>query len=523
MRFHPFSPHRGTSVEARLRSERVTWLLGYGACLALTAVVGVIGMGRYPTPYPLALLCVVVGCFVMLFRPVVGIYMIGFLTFIGDYAAVASFPFAKNMSSKESMLFVSPALNVSPLELWIAMLLFGWMLQMAGSGRWTIRRGRLLGPIMAFSFFLITGLAVGLSRGGDSKIALSELRPMTYLALLYPVVTNMLTRRQQYVRLYNAMLAGIVVNALLSYRHVRMLTPTERANPESIMQHSTPLIMNVVIVMLVSLRLFHGGTRLKRWALAAGLLPMLYVYLEVKRRAAIVGLLAGGLLLFAVLFWTNRRRFRRLAPIVFVLGMAYTAVFWSSSSTLGFPAQAAKTVIAPSSVSDRDRASNAYRDIETYDIKQTIRSSPLTGIGFGKPFLRPLALPAIADFVLARYVTHNSMLWVWMKMGAAGFVAMLYLFGTAMRTGARAALRTPRGEYAALTATSAAFVLMFAVYTYVDISWDAKSMVFLAIAMAQIDSVALVPEEAEADAEAAPVGEADLPLDDPVELATSTA
>lgn len=501
---------RVPTAHSRARHDSVTWLMGYAACLVATAVLGLIAVQSYstqlaPTPYPLALVCLLIGSCVMLVRPVVGLYLIAFLSLIGDYQAIGTYPFTKNLSSPESMLFVHPSLSLSPLELWMSLLLGGWIMQMAGSRTWTIRKGVLFWPVVAFSALLIPGLLIGLGRGGDRIIALSEIRPMLYLVILYPLATNLLTTRAQFVRLYNALLAGIVANALLGCRYLLLLPEAQKQSPESLMQHSTALIMNVVMVLLVALRLFHGGSWLKRWALIVSLIPIAYAYLEVRRRAAIVGLLGGALVLLAVLYWTNRRRFMRLAPVLAVVAVVYTAAFWNSTGTAGFPAQAVKTVVAPGSISDRDRASNAYRDIETFNVKATIRSSPITGIGFGQPFLKPIPLPQIAEFQLADYVTHNSVLWVWMKAGVAGFVAMLYLFGMAMRTGARAALREPRGEYAALTATSTAFVLMYALYTWVDISWDVKSMVVFSIALAQIDSVKLIPghEDPEADDEAA--------------------
>src|SRR5262249_8261119 len=115
-----------------------------------------------------------------------------------------------------------------------------------------------------------------------------------------------------------------------------------------------------------------------------------------------------------------------------------------------------------------------------------IQTSPVLGIGFGRPFLRPYPLPNIAPFLLEPYQPHNSILWVWMKTGVAGFVAMLYLFGTAMRTGARAGLKLARGDDAAVTLTCTAFILMYAVFAYVDILWDAQNVLLLALAMAQV-------------------------------------
>jgi O-antigen ligase len=397
---------------------------------------------------------------------------------------------------------VSESLNVSPLEVWMVVALVGLVLQMAGSRRWTLVRGRLFWPCMAFAAFLCVGLAIGLSRGGDMKIALSEARAMFYVPLLYVLATNLMKRRADYLRMYRLAMVAIVINALLGIRHVALLDATERANPEALMQHSTALVMNLIVVWLLALRLMHGGSRMLRFALLLGAVPTMVAYLMVKRRAAIVGLAAAALLLFLVLFFTNRKRFLKLLPVLAIASVGYLGAFWNSTSTLGFPAQAMKTVIAPGQLSQRDQDSNYYRVVETFDIRYTIRSSPVTGIGFGKPFLRPIPLPRIADFALEEYVTHNSMLWVWMKLGFFGFVAMIYLFGTALHEGVRAVRRDLRGDYAALTVTSLSYVLMYGVYTYVDIAWDTKTMVLLAVAFAQIDSGALLPREADEPARA---------------------
>jgi O-antigen ligase len=83
---------------------------------------------------------------------------------------------------------------------------------------------------------------------------------------------------------------------------------------------------------------------------------------------------------------------------------------------------------------------------------------------------------------------HNSVLWMWMKVGALGFLAMVFLFGLTLVTGVRNVLRLPPSDYAAITLTSVTFVLMYAIFSYVDISWDAQNMVVLAVATAQIAS-----------------------------------
>jgi len=369
------------------------------------------------------------------------------------------------------------------------LLVLGWVLLQVAGRQWQVVRGRFFWPLMAFTAFLFVGLGYGLSRGGSKNVALWEIRPILYLPLLYLLVTNIFRRREQYQRLYWTIMAATAINAVVALIFRRSLTKAKLASMESLVQHGATLPMNAMFVFIAGAWLFRGASRAKRIALPVIALPVVLVYLLSQRRAAIVALIAAVLVLFAVLFRTHRRVFFRLAPGVLVIGGLYTAAFWNASGSLGFPAQAVKSVIAPSSLSTRDQSSDYYRVVETSDVLYTIRSNPLGGIGFGQKFYRPTPLPEISSFLLSDYMSHNSILWIWMKAGIGGFLAMLYLFGTVMRVGARSALGTADGNDAALTLTSVTFVLMYAVFTYVDIAWDAKSMVFLAVAMAQIASV----------------------------------
>ena len=138
-------------------------------------------------------------------------------------------------------------------------------------------------------------------------------------------------------------------------------------------------------------------------------------------------------------------------------------------------------MVAPEEQSEEDQASDFYRDIETHDIVMTIRSNPVMGIGFGQQFYRPWPLPNISFFVFWEYITHNSILWIWMKAGIGGFVACSWLFATALRSGARALLRRRTAPDPALTVASAGYVLMFAMFAYVDIAWDTRNVVLLAV------------------------------------------
>jgi len=164
--------------------------------------------------------------------------------------------------------------------------------------------------------------------------------------------------------------------------------------------------------------------------------------------------------------------------------VGYAGAFWNSTGTAGFPAQAIKTVIAPSSVSVSDQSSDIYRQIENADLSATIRDVPLAGLGFGQPFYQPYTLPDISFFEFYRYIPHNSMLWIWIQTGLFGFASLFFVVGRSLALGARKLRELTSASDCTVVVTGALFVMMYIVFAYVDIAWDARGTVFLAFAFA---------------------------------------
>jgi O-antigen ligase len=84
---------------------------------------------------------------------------------------------------------------------------------------------------------------------------------------------------------------------------------------------------------------------------------------------------------------------------------------------------------------------------------------------------------------------HNSIIWVWLKMGVGGFVALLYFVGMALLVGVRALLRMPRDEMSAIALVATLYVMMHFIYAYADISWDAQSMLYMGMMMGILASL----------------------------------
>ncbi len=225
-------------------------------------------------------------------------------------------------------------------------------------------------------------------------------------------------------------------------------------------------------------------SRWLRWSTFALSLPVMWAYLLSQRRAAMVALFIGLFIVIAVLYQRRRRAFWFVAPTSVILGLGYVVATWNAAGAIGLPAQAVKTVFFPEQLGQADNSSDLYRQLEAANLYFTIQSNRVLGVGFGKPFLQVVPMPNISFFEFWQYIPHNNVLWIWIKMGFLGFVAMLYMFGRAVQLGARSVTLVRSVDHVAFAVVGICYVVMFLTFAYVDIAWDARSTVFLGLSMA---------------------------------------
>jgi hypothetical protein len=476
------------TVAAQKRRSAHVWWVSYAGVLGLTICVAGLGYLTAPAPLSLGVLVLFVLLAAVVARPELGLWFIAFFGVAGDPITVQWYPFAKTMSTPQSMLYVSNAAIVYPNELLVAAALLGWILRMAATRRWELHRGALFRPMMTFGFFLFVGLVVGLARGGNPTVALWEVRPLLLLVAIYVVATNLVRTPAAFRRLWSALMAGVFVDAVFAIVYYNGLPAVSRAQADHLGDHSAALHANAFFILMAAMGVMAARST-RRLVLMLLVTPIVgYAYILAERRAAFVGLVMAMVMLEVMLYHRRRRAFLYTAPLLALVFGGYLLAFWNVDKGAGFPAQAVKTVIAPGQLSEDDKGSDLYRSIENYNVVFTIRTQPLTGIGFGQQYLRPIPNADITFAQWWEYRSHNAVLWIWMKTGLGGFLAMLYLFTAAIRHGTRRLMRVLPSYDGALLLTSVLFVVMFAVFAYVDIVWDTESMIFLGIAFAGIAS-----------------------------------
>ena len=348
--------------------------------------------------------------------------------------------------------------------------------------------GELGRPLLWFLAAIVFGLLIGLARGGDTRAAIFEVRPLLIFPVVYLLANSLFSTARHYRHLMIGILAAVVLQSVISLRSLLSLTSYERDGLESLTEHGSSIGMNLLLVAMIASLAIQGATAQARWLIMLSAIPVTYVYVYSQRRAAVVALVLALILFAVILFWRQRRTFWVVVPIASLIAVGYVGAFWNSTGTIGFPAQAVKTVIAPEQLSAADQSSDLYRQIENFDLMVTIRADPLLGQGFGQPFLRPVALPDISVFEFNEYIPHNSFLWIWIKIGFVGFVAMIYMIARAVSLGAARVRQQATGFDLVVSIIAVLYVVMFIVYTYVDIAWEPRNAVLLGVCMALCSS-----------------------------------
>ena len=415
-------------------------------------------------------------------RPIAGVYLITLLGLLADNVTAPYWPFLKNGSSVESWLYVDGAIFINPMEWFLLFTLLATAVHVA-LRRISLTKPPLIVPVGTLLGFVVVGALWGFGRGGaDLKVGLWELRPFFTLFLLYLLATNLITTRRQVRALYLTVVAAVSIEGVRTAIWYAQTTDADLFN--SIVEHSAATHINFVLIsVFIGWVISNSGIGFRLF-LPLVAAPAIWAYLISERRSAIAALLVGVFVVLIFLRAENKSKFMLVAPALLIVGGAYTAAFWNAEGPIAYPAGAIKAQIAPTETSYENQASDLYRQIEHFDIVFTIRQNPLLGVGFGQKYYRPIPLPDIsAGFIWWEYITHNGLLWIWLKTGYFGFVSMFFLIGRSLVSGLQNALQETNPFDKVIAVAATAFVAMYVTFSYVDISWGAQDMILMAVCL----------------------------------------
>lgn len=285
----------------------------------------------------------------------------------------------------------------------------------------------------AFMFAALVALEVyGLARGGDFRQSLWQARQLFWLPLLGVLFGHALKTPESRRTLLRVLLGAAWVRNLVGIYFTFAIARPQGLELEYVMTHSDAIL--TVVAILIGVALFIERPTASHLLLNVVSQPVLLLGLHVNdRRIALVGL-AGGLLALVLMGPAWIRQVVRRGLIVLVpLVLLYIAVGWSSTSPIFGPVA---TLRAMSSSED---ASSQTRDIENYNLIQTLKRNPLIGSGFGHEYYEEVqAYRVDTVFAQYRYIAHNSVLWLISLGGWLGFAGVWAVFPAGMLVALRA-------------------------------------------------------------------------------------
>lgn len=476
-----------TTVGEQQRYARRHLVLWYLGALGFAGLVCAALLLFGPSPSAIAWTILLTALAIALYNPRYGLYALLFLTMVGDGVLTPWYPFLKNFSSIESLLYVHDALIVNPGEVLIMTIIASWLVRVTVTRSFTLFLGYLFLPALAFLVFVTLGFFYGISQGGDLTIALWEARGMFYMPLAMVIASNLIQSRDHVRQLMWCAMVGLAIDGALGFVFVANDLRWDIGSVLEIAEHPFSIHLNSMFVLLLALVFFNGSPRM-RWFLLMALPFMLVAYVANQRRAAYVAFVVVLLLLGLLSQWFNRKLFWSIFPPLALVFVVYLGIFWNSNAAPAAVAKQVRSIVAPVEGSE-ESSSNLYRRLENINIHHTINQAPLTGVGFGRKFLIIAPMADISFFIWWEYFTHNSVLWVWMKAGFGGFVALLMLIGSAVALGMRNVLRAPPGDMRAIAFMSVGYVVMHFTFAYVDISWGGESMIYLGTLLGLINGL----------------------------------
>lgn len=455
------------------RNERLLFIIICSIVVFLTPLLALAGIAMGPSLL-LGITAAIIVAIVVARWPLAGFFVItGCVVFI-DQA-----PLIVPVFTDRLYVYYWPSalegLIERPIGFLFLLILFAIICHHLMKRQQLLRGGALLVPFLLFMLCLAIGALYGWTTGGDLKIIVVELRPFIYLFESYLLAYNLVTRKSHVRIFFWFVIVGAGVKALQGI-YIYFFALHGQLGDASLMSHEESYFF-IGLLLLVVLLSLHNRYRPQLFA-ALLVLPFVVVTLVLNDRRADYIALVAGLGVAWVLMFASTPRARKLLVIVMLcslaVGSAYIVIFANATSGFGLPAHAIVAVFHPDPNDTRDANSNLYRTVENYDLRYTAqRNNFLFGLGFGKPYLQPIPLTTLFQDIGAidiyyGYVPHNNIYWVWMRLGAVGFLVFWFLIGSIIVRGSQIA-RQLEDRYLQLAAIYAvAMVVMEIIVSFAD-------------------------------------------------------
>ena len=474
-----------TSDQLARRAAR----LRFGLAICVMGVAGAFGASVFlseGSPYLVAPFFGILAGIALLVWPRSGLYTLFAAALLLEQWGIAGLNpitaqthFFENVSGYSAI-----PLRFSLADILAVLALIAWGLRRAVGANPPARMGPVGWPVFAYGALFGVGFVTGIVRGGlwDMGAALAEFRGPLFLCIAYFLTVNLVRDRGQVQIFMRLLVILTVVKAVQGlFNYVEMINGPIWL--EAVTAHEDVVFFDLAVVLAIGA--FILGLRGRLAYVLYATLPIIgSVELLTQRRVAFIALAGGIAAIGALLAYVEPRRTSILFGSAFIALLFYGVIAWDQQGLLAQPIRAVRSAFDPSSLNARDLSSNWWRELENTNIAYTLKQLPVTGVGLGQQYLFLREPPQLTNFVYWRYMTHDAVLWVWLKAGILGFLAFwTWVAGTGI-TGARLFRALPTPDLKLIAAVPVVLVVIQVIFSSVDLGLTyTRNMIVLGVAI----------------------------------------
>ena len=338
-----------------------------------------------------------------------------------------------------SSLLFEPA----EILLWIALGSLAFMPRDVRRGLASLARRRESVVTAVFLAAVVGGVAVGMQNGASLHTAAFDMRLMLFYAAFWPALAALSWNRDVVFKLVAAGAAVVVILQILQVivgpsTHLFVIAPADIAqtltpDETGFLRVRPPGLTTVYVVAAFALaRILWGPARhrLLGWTIAAVALTGVSLSLN---RNMLLGLALG--LCVAALIARQKHRF---VVLVATLGITLSSLaLLAQGSSLGSDPVVSRVASITNYAGLKQQTLND-RYYENTVALQRIRAHPIGGLGWGPDY--GATIVSSNDGFLdttPRSFMHEQYLWIWMRAGVVGLLALVVMLAFGIRNGAR--------------------------------------------------------------------------------------
>jgi hypothetical protein len=348
--------------------------------------------------------------------------------------------------------------------------------------RYRPRLGML--PRLAFlvPVVMVVGILPGLTAGSIQGLLWHDLRGLVFAVIAFLVTLGF--AREGKFPIEQVILAGVGGLAVVTLGKYFIWADPDNPDVAYGLQfaHESGVLFGTGFT-LAAVRLLQPRPLGQRLAYLAYDAVVMGAMMASGRRAAMLCLFACALVLLWLLLPRRPLLISTLGMLALFGGGWLVSSQWDAEGGLfSEPVRAIRSQFDPSM---RDASSDAYRDVERENILRTLQEAPLLGVGFGQEYHQyDRRVPVLTDWDLQLVTPHQSVLWLWLKMGLAGAAVFLGLWAIALRRCLSACRLARRNEIPAVPIVTAAVLVMAILFASVDVGVATRFTAVFAAAVA---------------------------------------